>query len=103
MEDIVKADIFFFVSTVSLVFITVAFLIALYFVIRILREAAHISRVIKEETEQIRGDVADARMYMREEAIKFRYFMGFLKAFMGGSEKHKEEVKRKRTAKKGNN
>ncbi|PJE64347.1 MAG: hypothetical protein COU90_02755 [Candidatus Ryanbacteria bacterium CG10_big_fil_rev_8_21_14_0_10_43_42] len=82
MESIVKADIFFFVTTIALVLFSVAFLILLYYIIRIIRNAAYISRLIVSETEQIKSDVSEARAYVREEAVKMGYFIGFIKALM---------------------
>jgi hypothetical protein len=57
MEGILRADVFFVVTTVVVVLVGAAILTALYYAIRILRNAQHISQEISEETEAIIEDV----------------------------------------------
>jgi hypothetical protein len=96
MDDILKADIFFFITTISITLVTIGLLIIFYYVVRIMREATDISRMVREETEEIRNDVREARLYIREEVVKLKYILGFIRSFMKESKetlrKHRKRV-----------
>jgi amino acid permease len=53
MTDVIKADVFFFVSTISVVIIAIFVIVALVYVIRILRDAQKLSQQVREEGEAI--------------------------------------------------
>ena len=69
METLAKADIFFVVTTVAIVFGALALVIIAAYVVRILRDVKRISRVVKDETEGIADDIGDLRYKVRSEGI----------------------------------
>ena len=54
--------------------------VALVYAIRILRDVKDISKVVKEESEKIKDDVAHFRASAYEEGAKVKHLFGFLSA-----------------------
>ncbi len=61
MSQIMKADIFFVVSTVSVVVVSVLIIVAILYLIGILRDARKLSSRVREEGEEIVNDVGNIR------------------------------------------
>jgi hypothetical protein len=57
MQSIVHADIFFFVSTIALVVISAALLVALYYCVRILRDVREVVAEWKKVGLEVGQDV----------------------------------------------
>lgn len=57
MDNLLKADIFFFVATVALAIITVFLTIALIYLVKLLRDARKTVQVVRIEAENISEDV----------------------------------------------
>ena len=106
MDTLVKADIFFFITTLAVAFVSAAFIIALIYLIRISRDILSISHKAKDEGEKIIQDIDSARETLKKEgkeatkdfisfrgkfkkeAEKFLSFLAFLASFFsskGGS------------------
>lgn len=87
MDNIVQADIFFFVASILLTIATVVFIVAIVYVIKILREARSIAGVIRRETETIAADFESLRERMRDNGISpgkaFSFVSGFFKRGRG--------------------
>lgn len=80
-ESLIHADIFFFISTISLVVLTVAAAIALFYLIRILRNARDISDTIKSESGEIVADSKRLRAALRDEGLKWRHVTHLVRTF----------------------
>jgi len=61
METLLKADVFFVVTTVAVVAVAVVFIIALIYLIFILREIKGLMRRIRQEGDEIMDDVKSIR------------------------------------------
>ena len=82
MEDLIKMDIFFAVTTGSVVIIT-AFLALLFVrVYSILRNVESISRNVSEESSIIREDIAEVRAALRREGYKMQVLLGSMHLFL---------------------
>ena len=57
MDTLVQADLFFFITSIAIVLVTIGILMALFFFIQILRDVRYTSRRIREETDRIVSDV----------------------------------------------
>ena len=57
MDTLVQADLFFFITSIAIVLITIAILMALFFFIQILRDVRYTTKRIREETDRIVSDV----------------------------------------------
>ena len=66
MESVLKSDIFFFITTFAVIVLTVGIVIALVYVIRILRDVREVSEVVKTESKRISGDLSAARISLKE-------------------------------------
>lgn len=80
-ESLIHADIFFFVSTVALVVLSIGFGIALFYVIRIVRGAGEITEKIKAESGEIVADSRRLRAALRDEGVKWGHVIGLVRGF----------------------
>jgi len=83
MESLMKADIFFFVTTVAVVAVTICLVYAGYYLIRILRNVEEISEEVKSESQLVREDIHDLRSNIREEGMKVKHFTNFFSRVSG--------------------
>ena len=66
--SILKSDIFFFVTTICVVAISVLFIIVLLYVISVFRDIKSVSKKAKEEGEEILNDVRELHMAIKEKS-----------------------------------
>ncbi len=79
METIAKADVFFFVTTISVVVLTILLITALFYIIKILKDFKEISGVVKKGVTHASGHVEELCKNI-EESMIFRFFFGKKKA-----------------------
>ena len=94
MESMVKSDIFFFVTTIAVVAVTICLVYALYHLIRILRNVDEISEEVKNESQLVREDIQDLRSNIRDEGMKIKHFTSFFESVTG---KRKTRAKKEKT------
>lgn len=75
MESILKSDIFFFISSVSVVIITVIFIFVGFYLIKIMKNFSHISDRLKETVEGAASSLEEVGNDIKESII-FRFFFG---------------------------
>jgi hypothetical protein len=84
MSNLIHADVFFFVSTILLSLLVIVFIIVLVYLIRVLREARSVARLVREEAERLAGDLEAMREKIRTESFSlgnvFSLVVGFLKS-----------------------
>ncbi|MDD5165283.1 MAG: hypothetical protein PHG25_01970 [Candidatus Pacebacteria bacterium] len=73
MQTLIHADIFFFISTIALVIISIGIVIALIFIILILKNLHRLSETVRTEAGHIAEDI-DA---MRAKAKGFSWGIAF--------------------------
>ena len=56
MDSLVKSDIFFFITTLVMIAVGVVLVIAVIYVIKILKDVRYMSGRAKEETDRILGE-----------------------------------------------
>ncbi|MDB5204871.1 MAG: hypothetical protein JWP09_899 [Candidatus Taylorbacteria bacterium] len=61
MENIAKSDMFFFVTTIAVIIVTLVLVVALAYVIRIASDIKYIAKRAKQETDEIADDLKNAR------------------------------------------
>lgn len=69
--ELLKSDIFFFVTTIAVIVIGVLLLIALIYTIKILRDIKHVSRAVKEESDKIIEEVENVRTGFLSKIVAF--------------------------------
>lgn len=85
MESILKADIFFFISSVFFILLTILLVIIGFHLLKIMRNFSHIS-------EKLRNAVDDTDSELREMAQHVRE--SFVFNFIFGKKKVKREMKK---------
>jgi len=75
MDTLVKADIFFFISAIATVVLSILFIVALYYLIRILKDFSDISDTLKRGVDKASGHLDDL-VYMLMNNPLFRFFFG---------------------------
>ena len=73
--SIYKADIFFVVTTVAVIVFSIGFIIAIFYVIRILRDLKEFSSKARDEGEKIVDDVRLLREGMESKSVLFLHFL----------------------------
>lgn len=82
MDKLVHADIFFFITTCAIVVLTIIFGIALVYGIFIAKNVHYVVKKIKEESDNISGDIAHARQKIREQGMKVASYISFFKSLV---------------------
>ena len=75
MEELVKADIFFFITSIFVVIISVVLLAALYYLIRILRDVKEISKNVNNESQLIIKDIGNVRKGIKNKGRQVASFI----------------------------
>ena len=75
MNDFLKMDIFFIVTTLVVLMLGIVVTLILFRISRILRHIEDISRDISEESALLRNDVAQMRARIKTEGFKFAHIM----------------------------
>ncbi|MDP1624948.1 MAG: hypothetical protein Q8L64_04220 [bacterium] len=97
-ESLIHADAFFFISTIALVVISIGIAVALYYLIKILRNARDVSDRIKAESAEIVTDVRKLRAVLKEEGVKWKTIAQLIRSFfMRGSQKKTSKKKAETT------
>ncbi len=73
MQTLIHADIFFFISSIATVIISIGLIIALIFVILILNNLRQLSETVKNEADHLAEDMDD----LREKAHSFSWIIAF--------------------------
>jgi len=75
MESILKSDIFFFITSISVVVITLFFLVALFYFIKILRNFYKISTILKSYAEDTDSELREMANHVRQSKL-FTFIFG---------------------------
>ncbi len=86
MEDFLKMDIFFAVTTVAVLSISILVGLVLIRVLSILKKVDEVTALVRDEGTQIREDIQNVRAHVQEGGVRIGHMLGFL----GG-------IKKKRT------
>ncbi|HSE34620.1 MAG TPA: hypothetical protein VLB83_00725 [Candidatus Paceibacterota bacterium] len=73
MEDVLKMDIFFVITTVAVIIVTALASVMLYYAIKILKNVEHVSERVSEESDNLAADIADLRDHARKEGLRFKH------------------------------
>ncbi len=65
MSEVLKANIFFFITGIAVVALAVIFGVILVYLIRIMRDVKDISKVAREQAHLLAGDMDDIRKKVR--------------------------------------
>lgn len=71
MTEVMKSDVFFFVTTIAVVAVSVALVVAIIYVIRILRDAKELSAKAREEGTALLDDISEVREKVKSKSFGF--------------------------------
>lgn len=77
MDDFFKMDVFFVATTAVVITGGVALIIALFYVIRILKSFDEVMKNVSLESDNIRDDIRILRARVREEGMKVKHVSDF--------------------------
>ena len=90
MNELIHADIFFFITTIVVIVLGILVAVILFYVARAFKEIKEIVVIGRREAELLSGDIADARKRVREGAINIRSIITFLLRFFGNEGNNKK-------------
>lgn len=61
MEELVKADTFFFITAIAVITVSIFILVICIYVVRILSDTKHITSTVRKESDTILADVGAVR------------------------------------------
>ncbi len=94
MDELLKANIFFFITSLAVLFVTGGVLILFYYLIPIVRDIRDIVRKIRNAGEAVEKDFETLRVNLKEEGSKGKAILdaglAFVARKMGVRRKKKE-------------
>ncbi len=91
-ETLIHADIFFFITTIALVVISIGLSISLFYIIKILRNIRDISDKANKESDEIVADIQRLRRAVRDEGVKWKAVSDLVRLFFSRKAKKVKEV-----------
>lgn len=82
-----KSEIFFFITSIAVVILTILLGILITYLIRILRNVDNISEKAKDEAGLIKEDIAELRENIKTEGAKVKHFVNFFNNIKGRKNK----------------
>jgi len=79
MNTLIHADVFFFVTTIVVVIVGIAFTVVLIYLAKVLSDVKDITRQVKEETILFREDIRGLRGDIKQEGFRVERFLMFVK------------------------
>lgn len=94
MDSLLTSDIFFFITSLSVVLITVVVVIIGLRILPILRDIRKVVSVFKEEGEQIIKDVQTVRATVKERSAATKNAISIISSFFTPKKKGKTKTKK---------
>ncbi len=86
METLIKADIFFFVSTFAVAIVAICAGIVTFYVVRILKDVKHVSEALSRESDKVAEDIDAIRSTIKEKS----HMVGGLLSAVSGAWRRKK-------------
>jgi len=94
MDSFLKADVFFFVTTIAVIVITGFAAAVLMYLVATLRDIHHVARIVKQEAGNITEDVKALRDKVKSEGMRLTHLLDFGGSIAGRAVKRKTARKR---------
>ena len=88
MDDFIKQDAFFFITSIAVVLFTLFLIVGLYYLIKILRDIRYISGKAREGTDIISEDLTEIRENVKRQKSAIAFLTSLFKGIYNKS-KHK--------------
>jgi len=87
MTEFYKMDVFFFVTTIAVIILTLLLGVLIVYIIKISRDIKYISYKAKNEADLISHDLSDLRQNVKDKGAKMKYFLSFFNNLRNKSKK----------------
>jgi MFS superfamily sulfate permease-like transporter len=101
MSEVLQANIFFFITSVAVVFVTVLIGVALFYLVSILRNIRDISERVKRGSEVLGRDFSDLRGAVKREGAKTGQIISVITSFFASRTKRRSSRRTKAKQKPG--
>ena len=78
MRELMKADIFFFVTTIVVILVSIGVIVALYYIVRILRNVHDVTERVDEGTQALGEDLSAVRTTLKSQGFAWKHVLAFL-------------------------
>ncbi len=95
MDTLIHADIFFFVTTIAVVVITIALTVLIIYLVKVFRNVRKITDMVSEETVLLRHDMSDLRSEIRARGARATGAFDWFERFFGTEKKSRSRKKSK--------
>ena len=93
MNEVLHANIFFFITSVAVILVTIFIAWGLYYIVGILKNVRDITERVDQETIELGADIKALRATIKEEGFKlvtlYNFFQKFLKPLLAAKKKKK--------------
>ena len=87
MDSIIKSEIFFFITSIAVIVLSIGAAAVLVYAIRVLRDVDHVAKLVRDESDLIAKDVSQLRESAEKEGVKIsrlarlfrKYFNKYIK------------------------
>jgi hypothetical protein len=95
MDTLIHADIFFFVTTIAVVVITIALAVLIVYLVKVFRSVRRITDMVGDEAVLLRHDIADFRSGVRARGARAAGAFDWFGRFFGEAKKSRSRKKSK--------
>ena len=102
MNDIVHADIFFFISAIGAIVITIGAAITFYYIIGIVRDVRAVTKKVRTASDELERDFYELRSAVKDRGARvksaFEFFVDFLAQQVPGARRKRKSSPTSETA-----
>ena len=91
MSEVLKANIFFLITALAVICITIILAVVLIYLVRILKDLKVISRKLKEQTELLSEDVNVLRKKIKEKEWRWSDLLAYVSGWWNGRKGRKSK------------
>ncbi len=99
VDQVLQTNIFFYITSVAVVIVTVLLAVALYYIIGILEDIRDVTDRVRRGSEVFAEDLNGLRDNIKEEGARVRHFAQFIGKYAGWYPDEKTKAKRTRKKK----
>ncbi|MCK5026996.1 MAG: hypothetical protein KAS07_01115 [Candidatus Pacebacteria bacterium] len=96
MNSFLQSEVFFFISSVSVVFITALLLVLIMYAINILRDIRKFFNTIQRGTEALSEDISEIRAKLSDKGVWTGFLLSIITAVSGFRKKANESKRSKK-------
>ena len=95
MEQIAQSSIFFIITSISVVIMTLIGITILLYILKIVRDIRSITDKIRRGSESLSGDMSEVRMKLKKKGVLSGFIIAVLMALVGLQKAKKDKEAKK--------